>query len=178
MGQYYKIVNIDKEQYFRPSSFLKLMEWNWLGNDNINKLLTLLESDWKDDRVIIVGDYYTEEDDDYFGFKFEKEKGFYDVDDMGWEEVGATLGNDEEEITGYLINTTKKLYVDLSKTIDSDGWKVSPTILLACGNQRGGGDYYGPDEEIVGSWAGNKIRYSKEKPNDMELLVVGFKEIN
>ena len=65
MGQYYKIVNVDKKEYFSPWDFhcgAKLMEWNYVGDDMAgnpvtNTLHHLLEHRWKGDRVYVVGDY-------------------------------------------------------------------------------------------------------------------------
>ena len=33
------------------------------------------------------------------------------------------------------------------------------------GNGRGGGDYYGENEELVGTWARDVISIEKDKPN-------------
>ena len=65
MGQYYKIVNVDKKEYFSPWDFhcgAKLLEWNYVGDDMVgnpvtNTLHYLLEDRWKGDRVYVVGDY-------------------------------------------------------------------------------------------------------------------------
>jgi len=192
MGQYYKIVNLDKKEYVKDNGFLKLMEWNWIGNTNVSFLFKKLLKDWRNDRVIIVGDYSDKETDDYFGFnkKLFLQKtnntgiydlGFYDVDELGWTEIDVDLTDEELSFfeEGYFINETKKIYVDLTKLpIDKDEI-VSPTILLACGNGRGGGDYSEsyPDYDKVGTWAGKKISFSTNKPNNDYIEVkYNFKE--
>lgn len=173
MGQYYKAVNIDKKEFVSPSGGVKLMEWNWVGNHTVGTLLTLLKGKWKGDRVIIAGDYYTDEGDNKFGY--DEDFNFYNVDDLDWKEHPVEEINIEK---GFLINETKKLFVDISNVPeDEDGWKISSTILLACGNGRGGGDYRAEaDEELVGDWAGDNISFSENKPKGYEELKVGFKE--
>ena len=184
MGQHYKIVNLDKKKVIKPSGFLKLMEWNWVGNKTVSILLKLLKKEWLGDRVVIVGDYYNEDDDDYFGFNKEDFKtkeedkeyyrGLYDVDEIfGWNEANIKehlfeLETEGPVETGYLINETRKLFCDIAKIPQNDGWRVSATVLLACGNGRGGGDYRSenPDSEKIGDWAGEKISFSIKRPSD------------
>lgn len=60
MGQYYKIINVDKKQVMEPLDFengMKLTEWAWSGNWLVLALLNLLKDEWKGDRVYVVGDY-------------------------------------------------------------------------------------------------------------------------
>jgi len=183
MGQYYKIVNLTKKLVIESNSGLKLMEWNWIGNSTVSFLLSMLEDKWKEDRIIIVGDYYIENDDDYFGynrqdFKQIREPGTYDVFYYGLFDAEKVLGfkeikyndNEVKQIKkGYFINETDKVFCDISKMPkDRNNWQVSPTILLACGNGRGGGDYRDcyPHHQHVGSWAGCNISFSKTKPDE------------
>ena len=82
MGQYYKIVNINKKEYMSPSDFgagLKLMEFAYpMGPSTVTAALAILLADgnnrgggdlrsdypvfgsWKYDRVAVVGDYADE----------------------------------------------------------------------------------------------------------------------
>ena len=60
MGQYYKIVNVDKKQIMVPWDYdcgAKLMEWSYSGCRFVLTLLNLLKKEWKGDRVYVVGDY-------------------------------------------------------------------------------------------------------------------------
>jgi hypothetical protein len=77
MGQYYKIVNLDKKQFLHPHAFgdgLKLMEFGSSGQGTMNGLAILLadgnnrgggdlRSDnpiigsWAGDRIVVAGDY-------------------------------------------------------------------------------------------------------------------------
>ena len=59
----------------------------------------------------------------------------------------------------YIINETKKEYVNLYDVPSFDGWKYHPLPLLtADGNGLGGGDYSGSDLMYVGRWKGDVIR--------------------
>ena len=67
MGQYYKLINIDKKEYIDPGDFgqgLKLMEHSYTDNEYTNALLYLLKDRWKGDRVYEVGDYAVADDED------------------------------------------------------------------------------------------------------------------
>lgn len=62
----------------------------------------------------------------------------------------------------YLINLTKKQFLDCSKfaamSSSDDDWMLHPLPLLtAQGNGRGGGDYYGINSDKVGIWAGDLL---------------------
>lgn len=90
MGQYHKVVNLDKKQYLHPRVFndgLKLCEFGASSGGTMFGLALLLARDngkgggdfhidnplvgsWAGDRIIIVGDYgddklYSELDDEY-----------------------------------------------------------------------------------------------------------------
>jgi hypothetical protein len=59
----------------------------------------------------------------------------------------------------YIVNHTKKVYV--KKT---DG--LHPlSLLTAEGNGRGGGDYNGPNMDMVGTWARDVISMENEAPD-------------
>ena len=65
MGQYYKTVNLDKRQYIEPwecDCGAKLMEHSYIGNDGFGNgfsgtLISLLNNEWKGDRIVLAGDY-------------------------------------------------------------------------------------------------------------------------
>ena len=91
MGQYYKVINIDKKEYMRPNCGLKLMEWSYNRNPLILNLMKKLANEWKGDRVFVVGDYAVAHDielDSYdrktlenieqeLGIFYKKENGYY-----------------------------------------------------------------------------------------------------
>ena len=60
MGQYYRIVNVDRRQQLVPYDFdngAKLMEWSYNRNHRVLALMNLLAGPWKGERVYVVGDY-------------------------------------------------------------------------------------------------------------------------
>lgn len=103
MGQYYKIVNLDKRQYLRPSDFkdgAKLMEFGASGQGTMSALAVLLAhgngrgfgdcrsedpivGSWAGDRIVVTGDYA---DPGGFGLPPDGES-LYEIAD-GWENVG------------------------------------------------------------------------------------------
>ena len=88
------------------------------------------------------------------------------------------LAQDNEELR-FLINDDRKEYVDLWAVPTVDGLRVHPLPLLTCeGNGRGGGDYHGLNNNMVGIWARNFIRVAE---NDWGLLkdleAHGYKKI-
>lgn len=75
MGQYYKIINVDKKEYIKPWDFgcgAKLLEWGYLvsrhsSNGFVSAFRKLLSTRWKGDRVYVVGDYAEPFDSDNVG---------------------------------------------------------------------------------------------------------------
>lgn len=58
----------------------------------------------------------------------------------------------------FLVNVTKKEYVDLWEAPCVDGYTIHPLPLLTAeGNGRGGGDYSGLNMDMVGTWARDYI---------------------
>jgi len=57
MGQYYKIINTTKKEFLRSNGGVKLMEFSWEPNDVCLTLKSLMLGRWKNDQVLIVGDY-------------------------------------------------------------------------------------------------------------------------
>jgi hypothetical protein len=60
LGQYYKIIDIDKKEELPLDGCIKLMEHSYLGSDNSGSLRRRLEKEtgkWAGDRVLQIGDY-------------------------------------------------------------------------------------------------------------------------
>lgn len=60
MGQYYQIINMDKQEVLHPDTFdcgAKLTEWSFNENDFVQAFLWLMTTSWKGDRVYVIGDY-------------------------------------------------------------------------------------------------------------------------
>ena len=63
----------------------------------------------------------------------------------------------------YIVNHTKKQYVDKEHLSN----RIHPLPLLVCeGNQRGGGDYWGKNSDLCGTWARDVISMESDKPSD------------
>lgn len=171
MGQYYKFMNIDKKQRCDQNQhMLKLLEHSYIENEYCMDILSLLSNEWKGDRVLHVGDYAEGTDgtttckiieqieDDY-----KLEKTVYDWQDK-FEDIEPNKVNSKIR---YVYNLDKKEYIDLVKQPLQWVWveknklhfsKINSfALLIACGNEQGGGDYRLVNRLQVGSWAGNRF---------------------
>ena len=83
----------------------------------------------------------------------------------------------------FLVNHTKKEYVEMNKymkksefywSIDDTEWLHPLALLTAVGNGLGGGDYYGANEEYVGTWAFDSISFE----DDLEDYVGEYKKLD
>jgi hypothetical protein len=173
MGQYYKPLVLDKTKkkvinwvYSHDyDNGLKLMEHSWLGNSFVGAIENLLKPDgeWYMKPIVWAGDYADKENN--------KEYNLYSVcEDKNKINPTETKIDDEYK---YIVNHTKKQYVDKSKVPVSDTYnkfeyRIHPLPLLTCeGNGRGGGDFR-DDEPIVGSWARDVISIENELPIAMK----------
>ena len=197
MGQYYVPVLIGEDESIRTlyshdyDNGLKLMEHSYIGNNFVNAVLTEL---WKKPaRVAWIGDY----SDAYQGDRYEEKlshDAFMRYYHAAWKDrdkhrvrpapsVIIDMGSTER----YLINHTQRSYIDIADYIalntltEKGAWRngaydpnatyemcVHPLPLLtACGNNRGGGDYYHPrpDHALAGSWAFDRIECSDAFPD-------------
>ena len=134
MGQYYKVVNIDKKEYMYSDGGIKLMEWSYNRNPLVLNIMKKLANEWKGDRVFVVGDYAlsgdridrdsNEKDYDYDLLeKIEKELDIYDKEDGGYaitlynfadknyQEI--KLENIEDEEYKYIYNHKRKEFINL-----------------------------------------------------------------
>lgn len=190
MGQYYKVINIDKKEYMESVGGLKLMEWSYNRNPLVLNLMRKLANDWKGDRVFVVGDYAVSVDDEEsYDYKklveiekdldiYGKKKDGYNVSLYGYaydnfKEIPLEKIEDEEY--KYIYNHNKKQYIDLSHCPlawlykDKNQYfqvKVAPiSLLLALGNGRGGGDYSGNNEAFIGAYLDDiqNLEITKEK---------------
>ena len=185
MGQYYTVANVDKKQMFSPDG-IKLTEHSWIGNDSMQKLYELLMTDWKKDRVVVAGDYFEASEN--------KDVGLGDIEgqiyDQEWDRPDLTIkGTDEDHIqeqqTRFYISYDKKEFIDLSKLPkftpywDSKDWIFNPlSLMIACGNGRGGGDFDEENQgfEFVGRWAGNRVGIEEKAPKGFKEIKPDFKE--
>jgi hypothetical protein len=192
MGQYYKPINLDKQQYLYSHDYhngLKLMEHSWVGNGFVNVVEELISEGgaWHGDRIVWAGDYADPEPrktkrykDKYDGKMKTRKLNLWDLIDkdvdpaMKIQPAGGTIKNFK-----YLVNLDTKEFVDYSKiplsdVVEEDGeeWPfiINPLPLLTCeGNGRGGGDFH-KEHSLVGKWARQRVVTTNTKPE-------GYKEI-
>lgn len=207
MGQYYKIVNFDKKEVLYSWDYdcgSKLMEFSYIGDDLgsngfVGALINLLQTDWKGDRVLVVGDYsnvdYANENlpekadfisSLYGEFGLDENKSFYFCDEeLGFKKVS---GVEPKKARRYLVNKKTKEYVDLTDIPiewsyeDDEGTyytSIFPLMLLiAFGNGLGMGDYMGEECSDIGSWCDSSdgIEFVDTIPKGFEELRSYFTE--
>lgn len=185
----------------------KLMEHSYVGNWYVKEYEYDLANEFYGYPFVWAGDYADEmyntsvyeEACKYIrkqATKNARKMGYRKVKDPKWfkeyEKNGVYASESEMAVNNkdviaitykYIINFDKKVFVRIpeKKGLDENGHyqlTIHPLPLLcADGNQRGGGDYYGTNETLVGSWAYDRIGVSDELPEDITTeLVVTFEE--
>lgn len=193
MGQYHKFMNFDKKKILEPPSFRKLMEWSYQENEYMLYLENLLKTTWKGDRVLVIGDYASDFYDGYYSSeilnKIREENKEYNIEniyDYPYEEMRCSSFYANRLPSRYIYNTETKEYIDIKKQplqwIGYDdnlnlieGRKIHPlSLVLACCNGAGGGDYYSKNAYMIGCWINNsdKIILSEN------ILDGDYKELN
>ena len=186
----------------------KLMEFSYLGsdgttNDFLATLSTLIMGDWNGDRVYIVGDYadfekYNDIDDlwlptlhelkNEFEFGFEDREG----DEVTLHRFAENWKIPDVDITDFrtlkfLCNSETKEYIDLTElpvqweNENGTTTAIHPLpLLIAMGNERGGGDYHEEHIgfEFVGRWVKHTkgIFFADEAPDDYTEFKPNFRE--
>ena len=164
MGQYYFAVILDDEEdivawmnAYGYNEGVKLMEHSYIKSVFVNAVEFSLspEGDYYKSRVVWAGDYA---DDEQRYYK---------------KNLHALCNDDESKLIRpeprsatkyrYIVNHTKKQYVDKSKV---HNFHPLP-LLTAEGNGRGGGDLYDAPA-FVGSWARDVISVEEELPEEEE----------
>lgn len=167
MGQYYKFINLDKKQRCeRRKYMLKLTEHSYLGNKYCSDILSLLANEWKGDRIIHVGDYAEGNDVTTTERLIEQIEQRNKLPDKKltvyhWGDTFKDV-KPKEDLTNirYVYNLDKKEFVDLLKQpvqwFYYENNKIYATkfnsfaLLIGCGNEQGGGDYYTKNKNKIG----------------------------
>jgi hypothetical protein len=179
MGQYYKAIVPTTKEYVSSYTFnngAKLMEHSWMRNPFVKFVESLIVEGgvWFGKPLVWAGDYADPEvDGDGNVIKIMSEGKEYEANLYSLKEIEIKPSlNFKEKHYRYLINETKKEFVDKNKCPkDEDGWRLHPLPLLTSdGNGRGGGDYSGDNMEYVGRWARDIIKVSTKKP-------IGYSEL-
>lgn len=194
---------IAKVQVINPRSydcFMKLTESCYIGNRYVNAVMGMIEDSPK--IVAWMGDYADSECGDPYEKKMPRGKlmrlyeAAWGEDDDEFQIVPEPMQFEMDSKGWLLVNHTQKLVLNLDDFIEKNKqiWKyydreahkdvetfycMSPLPLLtACGNGRGGGDYYhsNPDYVKVGTWAFDLIELTQTKPEGFEDVMYEFKE--
>jgi hypothetical protein len=179
IGQYYKPCVLAKDKKtvkkwvlsFDYENGLKLMEHSYVENNFVKAFETLITNN---PQHVVWGGDYAEHD---IGTEKKGTNTYHRCTDKKQVKpfVPTTTGN-------FVVNHTKKLYVDKSKMpLAAKGWDahIHPLPLLTAeGNGQGGGDYMCKGSaKLVGTWARDLISIESEKPTDFKELKVKFTEI-
>lgn len=190
MGQYYKAVNIDTMESLCPQDFdngVKLMEHSYMLNDFVHIVETLLAvgMPWYKNRIVWAGDYADAEpnkDSNLYNLAKTSKWKYSNVPvDLSKHGIENPSEEDINKMMGYryLANIDKKLYVDKKTMIRMYGTHVlvphSLPLLTVEGNGRGGGDYSGYNNHLVGTWARDLIIPTNIRP-DFKFLNICFEE--
>jgi hypothetical protein len=177
MGQYYKAIILaektDKKEFIRASiepytngSGSKLTEHSYIDDifmTAVEYVLCPLGMFYKS-RIVWAGDYAENEP--------ELNENLYNLSEN--KIYNPILPKNCNEIMNkyrYIVNHTKKQYVDKKNKI------LHPLALLTAeGNGAGGGDYFGTNEILIGSWGRDIISIDEEIPENYTELVCEFKE--
>ena len=165
MGQYYKPVSVEKREHVYSHSYnngLKLMEHSLIGNDFVGVVEDLIAEGgaWHGDKIAWAGDYADEEKN--------RKSNLYE---LCKKQIRPRVSKNKYR---YVINMDTKEFVDTKKIPLSDvyteengkewPYTIHPLPLLTCeGNGRGGGDFR-KEDDLVGSWARNRVTVSTRKP--------------
>lgn len=181
MGQYYKAIFLeDKASNDAPETIIgifdtyKLMQESWIDFAFTRYIEANLVNEGR--RIVLAGDYADAEPnstDNLYVMAMDMVKENLEIN------VSQTKTLLEHQTTfRYIINHTKKQYVDKDKVMPNDeGSRIHPlTILTSEGNGRGGGDYRGDNQDLAGTWSRNKISVSNDIPDGYEELITNFKE--
>jgi len=168
MGQYYLTVILaeksDKEYirtYLDPSMYdngVKLTEHSYTDNNFMKIVENLIGPNgmFYKSRIVWAGDYADVEPN--------SEKNLYKM----CEDKSPFVYTEPVVYYTYIVNHTKKVYIK-----KCEGIHPLP-VLTAEGNGRGGGDYTGPNMDMVGTWARDVISMENEAP-DYTLIECVFK---
>ena len=162
------------DEYYRLSDGVKLMENAWFLRPFVAGVLDEIHG--RPARVAWVGDYAGEPEDYTLHPNF-------NIADLKacWGEYAP-----ESEpfakvpsggIGGYLVNHDKGICIDLADAAreaegrSAHGGAVHPLpILTAIGNGRGGGDYWGMNQDKVGTWAMDLLEMTDEVPDGIGVV--------
>ena len=155
---------------------LKLMEHSYLKNKMMLCVEALLieGGEWHKTPIVWAGDYsdHVRNEMNYSDMCDSTDEGEH----VARELIPKPLTAKQQKEFQFIVNHTKKEFVDKAKVPSKKGWQIHPlSLLTSSGNGRGGGDFRG-DNDFVGTWAADVISVEKEIPTDFKEIVPNFKE--
>jgi len=197
MVQYYKIVILgnkkvdDKEVvkvWFHPwdhHNGNKLLEHAWFNNKFMYMIEHLIsqEGPFYMSRIIWCGDYADNDED--MKNQYNEPCNLYNACDYKFIKskfiFPTKIDNSSHR---YIVNHTQKLYVDKEyhnknedyDDYDGDTYKIHPLPLLVLDKYKksGGGDYFGTNQQLCGSWSRDVISLEKVIPDGFNQLICDF----
>ena len=139
----------------------KLVEHSYIENDFMNAVEYLLSPNgaFYRSRLVWAGDYADKEE----GSEENLYRGSID------KSYTTPYVPKNPPQNRYIVNHTLREYVD------KQGRQFHPlSLLTAEGNGRGGGDYHGSCEDLVGRWARHLISVENDAPSDYTELAAAF----
>ncbi len=175
MGQYYKFIILAQDRksillVIYPHDYkngLKLMEQSYINKYSNNEMMNMIEvllsphyENFHKGHIVWAGDYAEEEEG--------RSENLYHIS----ENYSKFRGVCEKNNLRYIVNHTKKLYIDKTKFTD-----FHPLPLLTSeGNGTGGGDYYGSNKHLCGTWARDSISVEYDMPENYDEFISEFNE--
>ena len=185
MGQYHLFAS--QTQYGKLSLYepdgLKLMESAYFNDPDLSRFL---EQAYRNPmRIALVGDYSDDIDSpnpESLTTQMVKELHRLAWGDENMRSARNRLSGPTPPLHRYIINHTKRLFIDTIRTIERegfaqvdgrcgrpDGFPINPVAILCdLGNGEGGGDYFGPDRKLAGTWAWDFISLDDERPSEYD----------
>jgi len=170
MGQYFKCINLDKQEFLEPNSDLKLHEWT-TNLDESGLITTLLMDRWAGDILVLLGEY---DDSKEFNGLYEETK-----KNENWNIFQKALKLFKRKEIQNLIESKKTLYlVNKSDNVYIKGSFKQISICLplllrqSIEGGDGGGDIY-KDYQSAGIFVGKSLYITDEKSE-----IEGFKDIS
>lgn len=178
MGQNFKVINLDKKEYLAPWDYgnnSEIMRHSWIGNGfvcAVEKLLSKNEK-WYQNRIVWAGDYM---DNGLFLDKNIINKNLYNYAIDKFIRINPII--EIEDMGRFVINYTKKEFVDKERCIGGKRWNVHPLpLLISSGNGKGQNDYKpinDLDKKYIGIWAGDIISIENDIIKDFKEIIPNF----
>jgi hypothetical protein len=179
MGQYYNVVFLADKKHKNEIIRLWLSSYNYMQGSKLTEHAFIgnpfvVAAEWMlcpkgamyMSRIVWAGDYADDEEN--------INKNLHNLCEEDNENI-IIVRNRDTSMYKYIVNHTKRLYVN--KMRQNNNSDIHPLPLLVCeGNGRGGGDYYGNNMNLCGTWARDCISMEMQPPEDFTELVCEFYE--